>query len=516
MIGDPVYLHPTDYDRSVYRAVVPPSHRLRTLLEVIPWEEFNDILAAYYSPDQGRPSEPPVMMLKFEVLRWFFNLSDPGVIERATTDLAFRHFLQIRISGPLPHPTSLCRFRARLGVEGFREIFSRVVRIAREHGVVKDRLRLKDATHVLANIHVPSALELVGRVRDKLLVATEPFAHEMVAGERVNLEMLRESTRNLNPTERLLTRVAHLRDLLTWIDEVPAPDDAEENRAWQTFCACRDLAHKILREQEDPRAGDRTRSTTDPDARRAKHGEWFDGYLMDILVDADSEIITQINVLPGNGDEAADTVWLVQQEETTHDNDIAAVSIDGAGFNGAMLHTLHDPSGPELEVFVPPPPEKKSARFPSADFIEDRDAGVVTCPAGQTSSSCKRDRRDHGMTYAFKKSTCAACPLQSQCVPELGKKSVGRWVSKNDYESDYSRARQKATTPEYQAVRREHMKVERKLGEVMNCHGGRRPRCRGQPKVLCAEYMAATVTNFKRLVRLLSAPSAEMSLASTH
>ncbi|MGM0489649.1 MAG: transposase [Planctomycetota bacterium] len=89
---------------------------------------------------------PPVMMLKFEILRWLSNLSDPGVIERATTDLALRYFLQIRISGPLPHPTSLCRFRAWLGGERFRQVFSRVVQIARQHGGVKDHLRLNDAT----------------------------------------------------------------------------------------------------------------------------------------------------------------------------------------------------------------------------------------------------------------------------------------------------------------------------------------------------------------------------------
>jgi hypothetical protein len=32
------------------------------------------------------------------------------------------------------------------------------VRVAREKGIVRDRLRLKDATHMLANIAVPSAM----------------------------------------------------------------------------------------------------------------------------------------------------------------------------------------------------------------------------------------------------------------------------------------------------------------------------------------------------------------------
>jgi uncharacterized protein YdbL (DUF1318 family) len=46
-----------------------------------------------------------------------------------------------------------------------------------------------------------------------------------------------------------------------------------------------------------PKANRKTLSVHDPEARRGKHGEFYEGYLTDILMDADSEIITQINVL---------------------------------------------------------------------------------------------------------------------------------------------------------------------------------------------------------------------------
>jgi len=88
--------------------------------------------------------------------------------------------------------------------------------------------------------------------------------------------------------------------------------------------------------------------------------------------------------------------------------------------------------------------------------------------------------------------------------------TFGKTVRKNDYEVEYGRARQKATTPEYAEVRREHPKVERKLGELMNRHGGRRARYRGRWKVLIQELMACTATNVKRLVRLHCAPETEI------
>jgi hypothetical protein len=453
-------------------------------------------------------------MLKLHYLGYHDNLSDRGVIARAKTDMAYRFFLQVGIRGALPNPSSLCVFRGRLGVKGFRQVFDRVVRTAREHGVVKDRLRLKDATHVIADIAVPTALALVAQARDKLLKAAEPFAPLMVEGERVNLDMLRESTKAIKPQERLVARVAHLREMLAWVDEMAPPENAESNRSWQNLVVRRELARKILSDQEDPKAGDRIRSTSDPDARRAKHGDWYDGYLADISMDPDSEIITGVNMLPANGDEAGDTAELIREEEAAHGNDIEAVSIDGAGFNGPALRELEDPAGLAVNTFTPPSKEKETQIFTPGDFVEDEQRGVVTCPAGQTSRYREKDQRGHSLIHRFARSSCEGCPLVSKCMTHPPRGTFGKTVRKNKYDAEYRRARQKATTPEYAAVRREHPKVERKLGEVMNRHGGRRARYRGRWKVLMQELMACTAANVKRLVRLVCAPEAELSYQS--
>ena len=336
----------------------------------------------------------------------------------------------------------------------------------------------------------------------------------LVEGEQVNLEMLREATKSQKPAERLASRLAQLQEMLVWADEVTPPDEAETNRAWQTFLTQRDLAHKILDDQEHPDAGDRTLSTTDPDARRAKHGEWFDGYLVDILIDSDSEIITQIDVLPANGKEAADAVALIRREEAAHGNDVAALSIDGAGFNGEVLRELEDPEDLDLDTYVPPSKEPETGRFTPKDFEEDAEQGVVTCPANQTSKYRQRDNQKQTTVYRFDAPVCRACPLMARCLKGTPQKTFGRTVRKTDYQVEYQRARDKSTTEEYAAVRREHPKVERKLGEVMNRHGGRHARYRGRWKVLIQELMACTATNVKRLVRLVCAPSAEVSCPS--
>jgi len=264
---------------------------------------------------------------------------------RAKTDVAHRYFLGLSPADELPDPSSLCVFRGRLGVEGYRGIFKEVVAQARELGLVKDRLRLKDATHVIADVAIPTALALVAQVRDRLLTAAEPFDQLRVEGERARIEMIRISGEASSKEERLAAKVTHLREILAWVDELRPPPDEEENRAWQTLLATRRLAHKVLADQENPQSPDRTRSTVDPEARRAMHGQWYDGYLLDLMMDADSELITAIDVMPANGDEGANAAELVRQEEAAHGNDIQALSMDGAGFRGSVLRDLEDPAG---------------------------------------------------------------------------------------------------------------------------------------------------------------------------
>lgn len=494
----------SEFDLQMFAALVPRDHYLRRALQVIPWADFEQALSAYYSPNTGRPAEPPVRMLKLEFLRYQYGLSDKQVIARADTDLAFRLFLQISVRDELPDPSSLTYFRGRLGADGFRQVFDGVVAAARKEGLVKDRLRLTDATHVIADIAVPSTLALLAQIRDKLLAAAEAFDSERVAGERINIDLLRERTAGQANDARLVSRVTHLREILLWVDALPQPEDAATNNNWRKLVPQRTLAHKILADQEHPQAGDRTKSTVDADARCGKHGDWYDGYLLDILVDPDSEIVTQIDVLPANGNEAANAAKLVRQEEARHGNDIEQLSIDGIGFKGQVLRELEDPQGLALDVYVPPRQEPASAVFGPDQFVEDSERRHVTCPAGQTSRYRERDENDRGLLFRFNMRTCQSCPLQTQCMKEPPR-AFGRGVRKNDYEPEYRRAREKAQTPAYAAVRAEHTKVERKLGELMNRHHARRARYRGRWKVLVQELMACTAMNVKRIVRSLCA-----------
>jgi hypothetical protein len=342
-----------------------------------------------------------------------------------------------------------------------------------------------------------------------LLDALRPFAPQRVAEEEQRAEAIRLGTEDAKDEERLLQRVSHLRAVLLWGDDVPTQDCFREqpDQAQEQLRAALALAHKILADREDPKARDKVISVQDPDARWGMHGDYYEGYLLDVATDADSAIITALDVLPANGDEGADAASLIRHEEQAHGNDVAAVSIDGAGYRGDVLRELTDPAGLNLEVFTPPaevlPPTVFGPERFTLTMVDD--SPTLTCPAGQTTTARDRSsRHDTGWKYRFRKRQCAGCPLRAQCL--INPQSLkGRTVTKNDYEAEYAAAQAKAQTPAYAQVRRRHPAIERKLAELVRRHDARHARYWGRLRVLYQGLVTSLVVNMKRIVRLLCA-----------
>ena len=173
--------------------------------------------------------------------------------------------------------------------------------------------------------------------------------------------------------------------------------------------------------------------------------------------------------------------------------------MDGAGYDGPVLRKLEEDYS--IEVFVPAKADSQPDRFTPDQFPLSEDGSHVTCPAGQTSQYRQRDESRHTTTHRFTATTCLACLLLTQCMNRPQK--FGRSVRKNDFALEYDRVRERAKTPEYTAVKKEHPMVERNLGHLMNRYGCRRARYRGRLRVLCQLLMGATTANLKRMIQLL-------------
>jgi transposase len=498
----------SEFDQKVFELVVPKDHYLRQVVERIDFERFRPRLAEAYSAHMGRPAIDPVRMLKILFMCFHYKLSDRRVMQRTQTDMAFRWFLLLPLDKKVPNHTEGTYFRKRMGAERFVQVLQEVVGLAREAGLVRDRLRLKDATHLVANVAKVGPLELAAQVRERLLQAATPLFPEWAAQQRVQIDLLRQTTAEFPDEERLTARIEHLREMATQLRERVAqgPQATMADRPRRRLEQVVDVVDKLLADHADPEAKDRLVSGVDPDARTGWHHGFFVGYLLDMAIDADSERITGINVLPGNGPEAADAVTLIRQEEAAQGNDVAGLSIDGIGYNGPVLRELTDPSGLNLDVTVPPPEVSQRQTFGPERFeltVIDQTVSEVTCPNGQTTRRRQRNRHDTGYRYIFKSSQCSGCPLRAECLQKPESKQ-GRKVVKNEYETEYKRVEAKARTPEYEQTRRTHPKIERKLNEMARHHGARRASYRGLPKILAQAALTAVVVNVKRMVKLLA------------
>ena len=162
--------------------------------------------------------------------------------------------------------------------------------------------------------------------------------------------MVRQATADLSDPDRLVARVTHLRAMVTWADAVPqdlGPLPVVPDRVRTRCEAALALAHRVLADRDDPDKGAQVRSVVDPDARCGKHGAYCDGSLLDSSLDADSALLhgAQYAVPGGEWRRARDAQTLLAAEQQAHGNTVEAVSMDGIGWNGAVLRTLLPPRG---------------------------------------------------------------------------------------------------------------------------------------------------------------------------
>ena len=81
------------------------NERLERIDEVVDWQRLGCLVSGVYSAREGRPSYPPVMMVKALLLQQWYNLSDPQMEEALAERISFRRFdVQSELSvGLLPH-----------------------------------------------------------------------------------------------------------------------------------------------------------------------------------------------------------------------------------------------------------------------------------------------------------------------------------------------------------------------------------------------------------------------------
>jgi transposase, IS5 family len=127
-----------DLYRSRLDQILDQRHELFRLADLIDWDRFDHEFGRFYRP-LGRPAKPTRLMVGLSYLQHTFNLSDEAVVQRWTENPYWQWFCGCEyFQHELPcDPSSLTRWRKRLGPEGLETLLAETIQAGLESGVVQ-------------------------------------------------------------------------------------------------------------------------------------------------------------------------------------------------------------------------------------------------------------------------------------------------------------------------------------------------------------------------------------------
>ena len=468
------------FDSYVYERLLPNKHILLDIKESLDFTFVDETAKDLYSDTFGRPSFPPQVLFKMLFLEFFYNLSDYDVVDQVKTNVLFRYFAGLGISDDTPDDTTLVVFRKRLGEERFKRLFDSVVAKAKEKGLIKGDLKILDATHIIADIAIPSTVNLLRHGRRRIIKRIEKKISPTVKEKYFN-----ERNLTYKPTKETLEEEVALTK--SFIDEL-------KGKFTEEIAEDMNLLEEIIAPKNtlpgEPK--DQLVSFVDKDAGFGHKAidKPFCGYKGHISVDAGSGIVTSARAISGNrnegnNDEVKELLDDDESKEITH-KAVAADSLYDSYENRLDMHKR------KMRAFIPGRREKSGKNLDN--FIYDDRKNTVICPEGHIPISSTRQEK--GNLFIFSTASCKACPQKGNC-PKPNNDRIRVYVS-----DDYRLMLLDNIPERKEAILRRKM-IEGKFGEAKKWHNLHRARYRRKSRIAIQVFMTFMVLNVKSMMKLL-------------
>jgi hypothetical protein len=494
--------------------------------------------AMLYCRDNGRNSVPPSLLATALLLQAHDRVSDAEAKRRADFDLCWKVALGIELKERLFAKSTLQLFRAQLILhDRARMVFQRSLEYARDTGYLKGR-KMKvalDTTFILGRGAVKDTYNLLADGIKKLIwtlskrierIKPKVWAQEHDLGRYYGSSIKGQAEIDWDDEE---ARRAFLQGIVADADrlletaretlaQVPAGSEQEKQIMQAAELLAQLLCQDIDRKDDDGPglkqgvAKDRIVSVHDPEMRHGHKSvrKRFEGHKAAIAVDADTQLITAVDVLPGNAYDSKGALHLVEQSEENTGMKVEETIGDCAYGDGSTREAF-DQAGRKLIARVPRRPNR--GFFPKEDFDIDLEAITCTCPAGQVTdmlvSAGRRKARDGsyetGQSFRFDGAVCGTCELRARCTRAGPWK--GRMVSLHPQERLLQEARALQASPAFKEYQRLRQASEHRLARMVQL-GMRQARYFGRSKTLFQVLMAATVAN----LALIAGKTGEMGI----
>lgn len=422
----------------------------------------------------GRPSLDPVVFFKMLLVGYLENVCSDRALERLfQLRLDLLYFIDHDLGEPIPDHSTICKTRKRIPKEVFEEVFTHILKLCVDEGLVGGKVQSIDSAYINANASLD-------RMEEIKLVDRDPrdYLEEVLDQDLPDDMPIEDQIARVEKAQKdLMVHVKHRKKKYT--DRDGGKKHRKNNRRFFSSAT--------------------HRSSTDPDARVAKKNgkPRMLCYSSTMSVDAMNNVITHISAEHSSN---KDSQLLIKNTKATlaklNDCGLEVETIlADAGFssgeNYAMLEDLN------LEAYIPLHGTYESHR---GDFKYDGRRNAFICPQGQIlkESYTKFDHGRKQVAYTSSKKICDHCPIREGCVNRRGIKRIMSTRYKRQYERMLKRLKSKRGKLFYSI--RMHT-VEPVFGSLQQYYGLRWMNVRGRNSASKVMLMSAAAFNLKKWMK---------------
>ncbi len=430
--------------------LVPKDHLLRLIDGAIDWSFIYSLVEDKYSPDFGRPSIDPVVLIKIPFIQYLYGIrSMRQTIKEIEVNIAYRWFLGLELYDPVPHFSTFGKNYTRRfkGTDLFEQIFARILSECYKYSLVDPSEVFVDATHIKARANN-------NRVRKRI-------AHEEA---RVYEGQLRKEIEQ--------DRAAHGKKPLKDKDSGPGTGDGGGKE-------------KEIRE-----------STTDPESGWFHKGEHKQVFAYSVQTACDKHgWILGYSVHPGNKHDSATFPKLF---EKIKDIGIETMIMDAGYRTPAIAKQLIDDGIRPL--FPYHQPMTKDGFFRKYEYVYDEYYDVYLCPGGKELRYHTTNREGY-REYKSCGYVCASCPYLTRCTESRDHVKV---VTRHIWEPYMEMAEDiRHTLGMKDLYWQRKQTIERLFGSAKENHGFRYTQMYGKARMEMKVGLTYACMNLKKLAGIM-------------
>lgn len=433
--------------------MVPKDHLLRTIDQAIDWNFIYDLVSDRYSPDNGRPSMDPVMLIKIPFIQYLYGIrSIRQTVKEIEVNVAYRWFLGLEMMDKVPHFSTFGKNYTRRfkDTDLFEQIFSHILQECYKFRLIDPSEVFVDATHVKARAN--------NKKMQKRIAHNEALFFEKLLEKEINEDREAHGKRPLKEKDDN--------------DNTP-PSGGSGGREEKTMKA----------------------STSDPESgwfRKGEHKNVF-AYAVQTACDKNGWILGY-SVHPGNHHDSRTFKTLYDKIK----NAGVETLIADAGYKTPGIAKLLIDDGVR-PLFPYKRPMTKEGFFRKHEYVYDEYYDCYICPNDQV-LSYRTTNREGYREYHSCGTVCAACPHLAQCTQSREHVKIVTRHIWEPYMEMCEDIRHTVGMKALYSLRKET--IERIFGSAKENHGFRYTQMFGKARMEMKVGLTYACMNLKKLAKI--------------